>query len=134
VGLLNRPDGTTLVVILAVCIVALLALAAWTFFDWRRDSLPRWARGSADEAYPDELPPVSVANRIGGPVEPEPQPEPGVDPVESVTVVPASTRTTTKTATAKKTPAKRTPAKKTPAKRTPVKGTARSRGKSSPQD
>ena len=118
-GLLDRPDGTILIAILGVCIVALLALGGWTFFDWRRDSLPRWARGSADEAYPDELPPVSVANRIGGPVALEPQLEPAVDPVESVTVVPASTRTTTKSAAAKKTPAKRTPAKKTNAKKKP---------------
>jgi hypothetical protein len=82
--------------------------------------------------YPDELPPVSVATRLGAAADLEP--EPAVDPVESVTVVPASARTTTKTATAKKTPAKRTAAKKTAAKRAPAKATTRSRSKASPRD
>jgi hypothetical protein len=132
---LDRPDSTLLLVIIGVCIVGLAVLAVATFFPGLS---ARLRRGGPADAYPTE--PVQLADRLSATGydgdDAEEQPEPAV---ESVTVVPAPTRTTTKTAATKaaapkKTPAKRTPAKKAAAKRAPAKAAARTRSKPSAQD
>src|SRR4051794_12907273 len=65
VGLLDRPDSPLLIVILAACVVGLLALAATTLIPSLRGRGPRLGRALAD-AYPSErrTPPVDVADRL----------------------------------------------------------------------
>ena len=128
-GLLDRPDSTLLLVIMGVCIVGLLLLAVATFFP---GLTARLRPGNGADAYPTE--PVQLGDRLTAAGYDADAAEPAVDPVESVTVVPAPAGTTTTTTTTKRTPAKRTAAKKTTAKRAPAKAATRTRSRTSPQD
>lgn len=117
-SLLDRADGTMLVVILVACAVGLVLLALPTLFPGLRGRGARLTRRG--DPYPTD--PVDVAGRLR-PYDATPPPdlEPEADPKPEPVPVKATTKTATKRAPAKRTAAKRAPAKKAPAKRATAK-------------
>ena len=102
-GLLDRPDGKTLLVIFIVCALGLLALALTALRGRMANRPSRWSRDDEDAAYPSEAqmpsmtpapPPVKV---IEPPAEPTAPPKTARPPAKRTAK--AATKTTAKRTT-----------------------------------
>lgn len=111
-GLLDRPDGSTLLAIFIVCALGLLALAGTAIRGRMADRPRRWSAADQDAPYPAEAPAAAVA--AAAPAVRVTQPPVEKPAAEKKTAPPRKRTAARKTTTAKQTTPRSTAAKKRP--------------------